>query len=107
MKLRSSIIAGAGAAGLLIAASAVRAQSGGSGGGVISHMLEPFNLVLATPCDTSLSQDNFDTDTSANWNIFAGSPCGTGDQTVDWALDYSTSRIAASATNTIPPAPTS
>lgn len=121
MKLSSTIIAVTGAAALL--ATPVRAEEqnsvssglsdstissyvephGTSSSGASSDMLTP-NLEPVLPI---LFADNFDTDTSANWNVFAGSPSGTEDYTVEWSFDYSTNRIDSSATNTIPPAPNS
>jgi hypothetical protein len=60
------------------------------------------------PSEPILFQDNFDTDSSANWNVFAGAPSGVEDYTVDWAFDYSTNKyVSGGVTNTIPPAPNS
>ncbi|HEX7862573.1 MAG TPA: Calx-beta domain-containing protein [Verrucomicrobiae bacterium] len=119
MKLSSSIIAVTGAASLVLGSS-IRAeeqhavmtslsQTTISGYVDTSAIWSPGspNGVLAAPAETVLFQDSFDTDSSANWNVFAGSSSGTEDYTIDWAFDYSTNRIVAAGTNTIPPAPNS
>src|SRR5688572_24753195 len=127
MKLSSSILAVTGAASLVLGSS-IRAEEQHavltalsqttidgyvdtsalwSSGGSSSTMPDGLSVIFAAPPETILFQDNFDTDSSANWNVFAGSPSGTEDYTIDWAFDYSTNRIVAAATNTIPPAPSS
>jgi hypothetical protein len=62
----------------------------------------------AASSEPILFQDSFDTDSSANWNVFAGAPSGVEDYTVEWAFDYSTNKyVSGGVTNTIPPAPNS
>ncbi|HSU52547.1 MAG TPA: hypothetical protein VLT36_00650, partial [Candidatus Dormibacteraeota bacterium] len=52
--------------------------------------------------------DNFDSDTSTNWNLFWGAGNGIPDYTTNWAFDYSTTAyVAGGATNFIPPSPSS
>ena len=55
-----------------------------------------------------LFSDNFDTDTSTNWNIFWGAANGVPDYTVDFAFDYSATPYTFNGvTALIPPAPNS
>lgn len=55
-----------------------------------------------------LFSDNFDADTSANWNLFEASGNGTPDYTAQFGFDYSaTAYTANGVTGTIPPAPSS
>jgi len=55
-----------------------------------------------------LLADDFDTNTSTNWNIFWGASDGTPDYTVDFAFDHRlTSYIFNGVTALIPPAPNS
>jgi hypothetical protein len=52
--------------------------------------------------------DNFDTNSSGNWDLFQGSANGVSDYTAAWAFDYGTYRYVANGiTNFIPPAPNS
>jgi len=56
----------------------------------------------------TLFADNFDTNSSTNWNIFWGATNGIPDYTVDFAFDYGlTSYIFNDVTSQIPPAPNS
>ena len=56
----------------------------------------------------ALFADDFDTDTSTNWNIFWVASDGIPDYTVDFAFDYRlTSHIFNGTTALIPPAPNS
>jgi hypothetical protein len=58
------------------------------------------------PNRTKLFADDFDTDSSANWNIFAGSDNANLDYSVTWAYDYgATAYTSAGLTRLIPPAP--
>lgn len=55
-----------------------------------------------------LFSDDFDTDTSTNWNIFWGAADGIPDYTVDFAFDYgATPYTFNGVTALIPPAPNS
>ena len=55
-----------------------------------------------------LFSDNFDTDTSTNWNIFWGASDGIPDYTLDFAYDYgATPYTFNGVTALIPPAPNS
>jgi hypothetical protein len=55
-----------------------------------------------------LFADSFDSDTSANWNLFWGAANGIPDYTVDWEYDYgATPYTFTNATAVIPPAPNS
>lgn len=77
----------------------------------IPAILAPF------ACAAPLFQDNFDTDSSANWTVRSGYYEGSdpNDYTVDWAFDYSqlTVTVYKSVADpepvqfTIPPAPNS
>lgn len=50
--------------------------------------------------------DNFDVNSSANWNLFQGSSDGVSDYTATWAFDYSTNTYTFNGvTQTIPIAP--
>ena len=51
--------------------------------------------------DTVLFSDDFETDSSALWNVVEDSGDGTPDYSVDWAFDY------GAAPQEIPPAPNS
>ena len=52
--------------------------------------------------------DNFDTDTSANWNLFWGADDGLADYTTNWAFDYGVIPYTFNGvTYLIPPAPNS
>ena len=63
---------------------------------------------LTPAAETVLFQDNFDTDTSANWIVAEGSENATPDYTVAWFHDYSTNRYTSnSIAFNIPPAPNS
>ncbi|MDB6124071.1 MAG: Immunoglobulin I-set domain protein [Pedosphaera sp.] len=65
-------------------------------------------LKVNTSAFPLLYSDNFDANSSANWNLFSGSGDGVSDYTVDWAYDYSA--IPYTFNNTtylIPPAPNS
>ena len=56
----------------------------------------PLSVILAAgllsaplpAAEQALFSDNFDTDTSANWNLVEGSRDGTPDYTADFAFDY-------------------
>lgn len=53
-----------------------------------------------------LFSDNFDTDTSANWDVFNGSADGIPDYFVQFGFDYSTTDYTSNGvTKKIPPAP--
>lgn len=55
-----------------------------------------------------LFADNFDSDTSTNWNVFWGSTNGLPDYDVDWAFDYGVIPYTFNGvTALIPPAPNS
>ncbi|MGE3309102.1 MAG: hypothetical protein AB7O66_03965 [Limisphaerales bacterium] len=86
----------------------------------IIRRLIPFAIPAALApfaCAAPLFEDNFDTDSSANWTVRAGYYEGSdpNDYTVDWAFDYSqlTVSVYKSAADaepvqfTIPPAPNS
>src|SRR5687767_11337129 len=64
-----------------------------------------------SPAATSepiLFQDNFETDTSANWDVLNGSESGTPDFTVNWAFDYGTTTYTSNGVAfNIPAAPNS
>jgi hypothetical protein len=52
--------------------------------------------------------DNFDTNSSANWNLFWGATNGIPDYEVDWAYDYSLTPASFNGQSVfIPPAPNS
>ena len=109
MKLRS-LIAVTAAASLL--GSSVRAEEEHAVDDPVANHVTgwstPRAIMQLPPRQTILFQDTFETDTSANWNVFAGSPSGVEDYTVDWAFDYSTNRyVSSGVTNTIPSAPNS
>ncbi len=55
---------------------------------------------------TVLFEDNFETDSSANWDVLNGSNSGTPDFSVDWAFDYSNTTYTSNGVALkIPPAP--
>lgn len=55
-----------------------------------------------------LFSDDFQTDSSAAWEVFPGSADGVSDYTVEWAFDYGTATyVSNGVTQTIPPAPNS
>ena len=55
-----------------------------------------------------LFDDNFDTDTSTNWNLFWGTTNGIPDYAVDWVFDYGVIAYTFNGvTALIPPAPNS
>jgi hypothetical protein len=63
---------------------------------------------LGTPAANILFQDDFETDTSTNWNVFEGSGNATPDYTVQWAFNYATNRYTSNGVSlTIPLAPSS
>jgi hypothetical protein len=65
-------------------------------------------LRVNTNAHPILFADNFDTDSSANWNFFWGAANGLPDYTVDWAFDYgATPYTFNGVTALIPPAPNS
>ena len=66
----------------------------------------PAILRVNTSSHPVLFSDNFDTNSSANWNVFWGSANALPDYTVDWAFNYGTNTYTFNgATNLIPPAP--
>ena len=68
----------------------------------------PALLRVNTNVHPVLFADNFDTDTSANWNLFWGAANGVADYTADWAFDYgATPYTFNGVTGLIPPAPNS
>lgn len=55
-----------------------------------------------------LFQDDFETNSSANWNLFWGSGNNVPDYTADWSFDYKTNTYTFNGkTYSIPPAPNS
>ncbi|MEK7675761.1 MAG: Calx-beta domain-containing protein, partial [Verrucomicrobiota bacterium] len=76
----------------------------------------PLSVILAAgllsaplpAAEQALFSDNFDTDTSANWNLVEGSRDGTPDYTADFAFDYGAVKYVSNGiTNLIPAAPNS
>jgi Immunoglobulin domain/Immunoglobulin I-set domain len=68
----------------------------------------PALLRVNTNVHPVLFADSFDTDTSANWNLFWGAANGIADYTADWAFDYgATPYTFNGVTGLIPPAPNS
>ena len=68
----------------------------------------PALLRVNTNVHPVLFADNFETDTSANWNVFWGAANGIADYTADWAFDYgATPYTFNGVTGPIPPAPNS
>ena len=65
-------------------------------------------LRINTNAHPLLYADSFDTDTSANWNLFWGAANSIPDYTADWAFDYgATPYTFNGVTDLIPPAPNS
>src|SRR5690606_7825554 len=63
-------------------------------------------LAFEASPQTVLFSDDFDTDSSAQWEVFEGSDNGVPDYSVDWAFDYGSVQYTSNGvTNTIPPAP--
>jgi hypothetical protein len=76
-----------------------------SSGSVTSR---PAPVRMNTAVHPVLVADSFDTDTSANWNLFWGAANGIADYSVDWAFDYgATPYTFNGVTALIPPAPNS
>lgn len=76
-----------------------------SAGSVTSR---PAFLRVNTNVHPVLFADNFDTDTSANWNLFWGAANGIPDYTAVWAFDYGATPCTFNGfTGLIPPAPNS
>lgn len=73
-----------------------------------SNTTIPALLRINTNAYPLLFSDNFDTDTSANWNLFWGSGNNVPDYTADWAYDYGAIPYTFNGTTyVIPPAPNS
>ncbi|HWN94586.1 MAG TPA: immunoglobulin domain-containing protein [Methylomirabilota bacterium] len=65
-------------------------------------------IVNATSVWQTAFADNFETNSSANWDLFQGSGDGTPDYAADWAVDYGAIKyVSGGVTNFIPPAPNS
>jgi hypothetical protein len=68
----------------------------------------PALLQVQATTDTILFSDDFDVDSSLNWNVFQGSANGIADYTADWAYNYGATRYTFNGTSyMIPPAPNS
>ncbi len=68
----------------------------------------PAVLRVNTNVHPLLYADNFETNSSANWNLFQGSADGVPDYTVDWAFDYGVIPYTFNGvTSLIPAAPNS
>ena len=68
----------------------------------------PAVLKVNTTAFPLLFSDNFDTDTSANWNLFFGSADGVQDYTTNWAYNYgATTYTFNGQLFMVPPAPNS
>ncbi len=68
----------------------------------------PAVLKVNTTAFPLLYSDNFDTNSSANWNLFFGSADGVIDYTADWAYNYGATPYTFNGqTFVIPPAPNS
>ena len=68
----------------------------------------PAVLRVNTSAFPLLYSDNFDANSSANWNLFFGSADGVIDYTADWAYDYGATPYTFNGqTFVIPPAPNS
>jgi hypothetical protein len=68
----------------------------------------PALLRVKTPNFPVLFQDEFETNSSAKWNLFWGSGNGIADYTVDWNFDYGANPYTINGkTYAIPPAPNS
>lgn len=72
--------------------------------GSITSLVASVTVVVSEVTEVVFA-DDFDTNSSARWVVFAGSGTG-GDHTVEWAYNYSTYFSAYNGT-TIPPAPNS
>jgi hypothetical protein len=120
MKIGSTLFSLCGALGLMLAGSSSRAEEQHAVMTVLSDttlsgyvdtsaIWTPGSLTpTAVPAEAILFQDNFETDTSANWNVFEGSGDATPDFSVLWAFDYSTNRYTSNGVAfNIPPAPNS
>lgn len=67
-----------------------------------------WNATLTVTAQTHpiLFSDDFDTDSSANWNVFWGADNGVPDYTVNWAYDYGATPYSyGGLTHLIPPSP--
>lgn len=82
-----------------LAGTRLRAAAAVAAGAILS-------LPGSLAAQTILFQDNFDTDSSANWSIFEGSGDATPDFSVDWAFDYgAVNYTSGGVTAPIPPSP--
>src|SRR5688572_260478 len=63
---------------------------------------------FGAPAETILFEDNFETDSSADWDMLNGSNSGTPDFSVNWAFDYTNTTYTSNGVALkIPPAPNS
>lgn len=68
----------------------------------------PARLTVNTTSNAVLFADHFDTNSSANWDLYWGASDGVSDYTVSWAFNYGTNTYTFNgATHLIPPAPNS
>ena len=68
----------------------------------------PAVLTVGNPTNPTIFADNFETNSSANWNVVWSSTTNIADYTVDWAYDYSgAGYVWNGAGYFIPPAPNS
>jgi hypothetical protein len=110
-QFNGAFLAGATSASLLIGNAQVTNAGSytvvvtNSSGSVTSRLAL---LRVNTNVHPVLLADNFDTDTSANWNLFWGAANGVPDYTADWAFDYGATPCTFNGVTTlIPPAPNS
>jgi N-acetyl-anhydromuramyl-L-alanine amidase AmpD len=74
----------------------------GSSGSVTSRVA----TLSVSPSWVTVYNDDFETDTSNNYDLFWGSANGVPDYTADWAFDYSSTIYTANGVSApIPPAP--
>jgi N-acetyl-anhydromuramyl-L-alanine amidase AmpD len=104
----------AGASTSVYTIANVQAAHAGDYSVVITNLVGAVTSVVAT-LTVNLPQiwqvsylDNFDTNSSANWNLFQGSGNNVSDYTATWAFDYGAVQyVANGVTNVIPAAPDS
>lgn len=108
-KLNGSSISGATDSVLTI--SNAQSASAGTYSVVVgngSGSATSWNATLSVNAQTHpiLFSDDFDSNSSANWNLFAGADNGVLDYTVAWAYDYgATPYTTGGLTRVIPPSP--
>jgi Immunoglobulin domain len=102
-----------GATNSILSLSNLQSTNAGAYTATISNMSGsattiPAVVRVSTNAYPLLFSDNFDTDASANWNLFWGAGNNIPDYSIDWAYDYGATPYTFNGTTyIIPPAPNS